>query len=920
MISNHKKLDKFCLIDIGSTTTKAFLFIKNPNWHYYREEKPTTVEKPYEDVTFGVINVLRALEEVTREKLITDNRPVVPCFSTSSAGGGLAVVVAGLIREVTSKSAERAALGAGAIIQGVIALDDNRTPYKKIEVLKKLRPDMLLLAGGFDGGSVAGPVFLSEIISQSSLRPKLIKDGKLPIIYAGNKKAREYVAQMLREEYILYSIPNLRPSNQKENLEPTRNSIHDVFMEHVMSRAPGYEKYKEWISAPIMPTPAAVGKLLELVSKDMNSKLLAIDIGGATTDVFTADHGKVFRTVSANLGMSYSMLNVVKQSGIEPIHELLETDIDTIELMNRLGNKYLRPTELPRDIENTEIECAVASVAIREAVREHFRVMYGISMSLSGEELNWNMLKTNRKAKTKTFETPSFGDYDMVIGSGGKLSHSPRRTASMILLNALEPIGSLRMAVDSVFMFPQLGILSQVDPDLVLELFHKFGLVKLGKIIAPSGNARPGTDIIKIDDLTNQGKKIKSTSKAGEVNFLNLDDGDSAQISLKIRKLKLKNKHISLDSSEGELILDARGRPSRKRTGFHIPDDYQPTIRKAVSEYREKIYNGQIRIKRELAVSGEVYVKNGDRVEPDTKIAKSIRSFLRPFFLNVSEKLGLPPEQIMKVMLKKPGDEIKQGDNLAEYRENLFRTKVFRSTVSGTIEKILPNGLVIVREKMEFANKLFMVDASHELSIQPPLPSLSIKCEIGQEIEKGQMLAAIGRLSDQKVCRSPIRGKVKSISLEDGTIVIEPLLEELHLNAWLPGIVENVSDKGCDVINSGTIIRGVWGNDGQVHGLLSIDDISTGSIVLRDFTSMEEMKLFQEAKVTGLITGGLNLMDFTEIQPDFPIVVINQFGAKKITSEIYDLLVNNINSLCLLDAGTQLRAGVQRPKVIIPQN
>jgi len=98
----------------------------------------------------------------------------------------LAVVVAGLVKAVTSTSAERVALGAGSIILDIIALDDGRTPYRKIDMLKKLRPDMFLLAGGFDGGAVFGPVFLAELLNQSGLRPKLSAKVKLPVIYAGN--------------------------------------------------------------------------------------------------------------------------------------------------------------------------------------------------------------------------------------------------------------------------------------------------------------------------------------------------------------------------------------------------------------------------------------------------------------------------------------------------------------------------------------------------------------------------------------------------------------------------------------------------------------------------------------------------------------------------------------------------------------
>ena len=126
-------LSRFCVIDIGSTTTKAILFVrKDDAWSFTRAEDATTVEKPYEDVTFGVLNALRRLEKMTGETLVADGKPSVTCLSTSSAGGGLAIVVAGLMRDVTTRSAERVALGAGCVIQDIISLDDGRTPYKKV--------------------------------------------------------------------------------------------------------------------------------------------------------------------------------------------------------------------------------------------------------------------------------------------------------------------------------------------------------------------------------------------------------------------------------------------------------------------------------------------------------------------------------------------------------------------------------------------------------------------------------------------------------------------------------------------------------------------------------------------------------------------------------------------------------------------
>ncbi|MCK5597701.1 MAG: glutamate mutase L, partial [Candidatus Eisenbacteria sp.] len=129
------ELARMCITDVGSTTTKAILFRRtgNGDWEYFRREAPTTVEKPDEDVSIGVMEALRALEQESGEILLKDGALAVTYLSTSSAGGGLAMVVTGLVRNLTAETADRVALGAGAIVLDVICMNDGRTAYHQIE-------------------------------------------------------------------------------------------------------------------------------------------------------------------------------------------------------------------------------------------------------------------------------------------------------------------------------------------------------------------------------------------------------------------------------------------------------------------------------------------------------------------------------------------------------------------------------------------------------------------------------------------------------------------------------------------------------------------------------------------------------------------------------------------------------------------
>ncbi|MCS6862605.1 MAG: glutamate mutase L, partial [Abditibacteriales bacterium] len=134
--------------DCGSTTTKAILIEKRGAEYRLiaRGEAPTTVEAPFDDVTIGVLNAVGELGELTHRTFIADNRVLTPrrddhtgadiYVSTSSAGGGLQMTVAGVVSTMTAESANRAALGAGAIVMDVIAIDDRREPYQRIERIR----------------------------------------------------------------------------------------------------------------------------------------------------------------------------------------------------------------------------------------------------------------------------------------------------------------------------------------------------------------------------------------------------------------------------------------------------------------------------------------------------------------------------------------------------------------------------------------------------------------------------------------------------------------------------------------------------------------------------------------------------------------------------------------------------------------
>src|SRR5579871_5502103 len=362
--------------DCGSTTTKAILIEQQPDGQYrlmVRGEAPTTVEAPFDDVTVGVVNAVREVEELSGKTLLgAEGKPMTPAqdaktgvdlyLSTSSAGGGLQMTVAGVVMAMSAESAQRAALGAGAIIIDVIAVDDGRKEYQRVERLRQLRPDMILMSGGTDGGNVDRVVEMGEMLLSADPKPRLGIGLALPVIYAGNRDAYPQVQALLGDRVALRQVENLRPTMEKENLLPAREAIHELFLEHVMQQAPGYGKLSTWTSAGIMSTPNAVGKIMQAIAEQRNINVLGVDIGGATTDVFSVFGGTFNRTVSANLGMSYSICNVLTEAKVENIKRWLPFPVSEAELRNQLRNKMIRPTTIPQRLNDLLIEIGRAHV------------------------------------------------------------------------------------------------------------------------------------------------------------------------------------------------------------------------------------------------------------------------------------------------------------------------------------------------------------------------------------------------------------------------------------------------------------------------------------------------------------------------------------------------------------------------------
>ncbi len=564
IISNCKSI---LITDCGSTTTKAIWFLETEKtWIVNaRAEAATTVEKPVADVTIGVLNACASIQNMKGAKICTSSHLIkgVGCdvgsfLSTSSAGGGLQMVVLGVMGEISGKLSSKTALGGGAIILRAVSLDKIDDLLEVVESIREGRPDIILLTGGVDGGAKDQVFELANILLSAEPRPRFSTSGKIPLIYAGNKDLQGEISSLLGNSYSIIHTDNILPELGRESLSHAREAIHDVFLSHVMSQAPGYSKLMEWVDGEILPTPMAVSNMIAVTASSLDMSVLSVDIGGATTDVFSTRKIKgqftdVERTVSANLGMSYSIGNVIESSGIENIERWLPIEVDRAWVEDLIWNKMYRPTTLPDSLEELLVEQAVAREALRLALVQHVDLVKGEKVISETEDFS----KFFDAGKAEF----SIADIDFILGSGGVLSHAPRReSALMIVLDAFRPKGLTFIGVDSVFMLPHLGTLASVNQQASVDILLRDCIIPLGTALSPVLKSKKVPDGEVLGNLVLK-SGLKKELKMGMFEMLSIEDGDELKLvdpSSKVEFNLVPDNFYPIRKSLAGLILDFR--------------------------------------------------------------------------------------------------------------------------------------------------------------------------------------------------------------------------------------------------------------------------------------------------------------------------------------------------------------------------
>ncbi|MEM2921477.1 MAG: glutamate mutase L, partial [Candidatus Bathyarchaeia archaeon] len=282
-----------------------------------------------------------------------------------------------------------------------------------------------------------------------------------------------------------------------------------------------------------------------------------VGLGGATTNIYSIYDGKFVRSVSANLGMSYSICNVLKEATMENIIRWIPFDISETEVLNQLRNKMIRPTTIPQTLQRLMIEHAVAREALRLGFKHHKSLARPLLGVRGGEIDVGKILEEGKKERTETYI--EMLRVNAIGATGGLLSHAPRRVqCALILIDGFSAEGVVFLFVDSVFMMPHLGVMSTVHPKAALEIFERDCLIRLGTCIAFSGTSKEeGKKIGEVQITLPDGSEVAHEARYGSIKRIPLASMEKATVKIKPES----GFDVGTGSGEAGIIIDARGRP-----------------------------------------------------------------------------------------------------------------------------------------------------------------------------------------------------------------------------------------------------------------------------------------------------------------------------------------------------------------------
>lgn len=547
---------------------------------------PTTAGEPESGLSRGVIAALRQLEAKTDVALLdehlrplsAEDTPAAPhaWMVTTDSRGSVRVMVAGVIDDISGQSALKAAMGTGAAVADLLAINDGRLEHHRARDLRTNPVDLVLLAGGVDEGLYSGGggrqvVHMARTIAMAHPRPRYNPRDRITVIFAGSAEARPDIARQLGDVADVVWADNVRPDLAIENTSGARRAILEAFRMRVVPRDSDYRGLEPFAStAQLTPTGMAVSGAVELLAGAWKSDVLFADIGEVTTSIYSVIDRQVNRTVTDEIGLNRGEVPDVG-SLAQDAGAWLPMERSPGEVANILALQQLRPAAIPA----TWVELCIQQAAARERLRWSLDAHRQLVALLKGIHRQRNIdevLGAYVAVGGQTLVDLSRIKYIVATGRLVREATHPGQVMGMVL-DGLQPQGLTQVMADEGNMLPHLGAMAAVDSALAAETLAEGWLTRLGLVVAPVPRERGGplfrrygSRMARVRIERQDGTLVRETVDYGLVKRIPLPEEETVRVTVSPERgynvgAGLGFSYTTAGGGVLGVVLDGRGRP-----------------------------------------------------------------------------------------------------------------------------------------------------------------------------------------------------------------------------------------------------------------------------------------------------------------------------------------------------------------------
>jgi hypothetical protein len=550
-------------IDIGSVNTRAAYFdvVEGQYRFIGMGQALTSLAPPVKNIAFGMQAAIEALQQVIDKQLIDDNGGlIVPSraegggvdslCATISAGDTFRVLLLGLLPDVSLKSVESLALSAGAQIVDAISINDTRSLNEQLDAFLKSKPDLVLVAGGTDGGATLSIQKMLELVGLASY---LLPQEKRPaLLFAGNQKISQQVRASLKNLVSDIKIaPNVRPVAEVEDLVPAQRELADLMIGLRQRQMPELEDLRSLSGSAVLPSVYNQGRMVRFLSRYFNTGrgVLSVDLGASALKMALAFGDELYSYVFSQYGMGDPLSGLLAHTEFDELLRWLPLALPGDVVRDYIYQKSLYPAFVPTSSEELVIEQTIARHLLQNASYQA-------------------VAKLPARHRSRSGLLPAV---QPILASGAVLTEAPTLGQKLLmLLDGLQPAGITTLAIDQNNLLGMLGAVAEQNSLLPVHVIDSGALAYLATVIAPViNNVNYGTPIVRAKIIRSDGSQNETEVKMGALQVLPLEGGQTARLQLRpLQRADVglgpgRAGEVEVIGSALGVVIDARGRPIR---------------------------------------------------------------------------------------------------------------------------------------------------------------------------------------------------------------------------------------------------------------------------------------------------------------------------------------------------------------------